>query len=105
MLIPDGWIAQGWIEACVVVACTEADESIWAKPDGFESGCIISAAREDEAELFIEGTHQCSTSSRGESVVEEFVDVGGEIGVVNADDGDTHQFGGEHPGHAHWTRG
>lgn len=50
-------------------------------------------------EASIEGTHGEVAEAAG-GIVEEAFDVGGEVGVVGADEGDAEEFGGEKPDEA-----
>ena len=80
-------------------------DSIGVDPEVDEARCVVVGAREHGGELFVEGAHQCAASPRHEGVVEELVDVCGEVGVVDPCDWDAHEFGGEHPDHSHSAGG
>jgi len=68
--------------------------------EGGEGGLVAAGAGEDGGEAAVEGPHEGAGGAGEEPVTEEVVDVGGEVGVVDAEDGDAEATGREEAGEA-----
>ena len=93
---PDAGVAEARGEVAVVVPGAEADDLVVAEAEVAEALGVVGRTGEDGLEGLVEGAHDLGAGDGGGAVVEEAVDVGGEVGVVDADDGDAEEFGREH---------